>query len=181
MGNTYRSFEELNGKTLQHADVVYFGNIKYKVVKNYLDHASESNDYIFKKLGIDRLHTIALARDIYAPLTVQPGSMWPAPYTGYSPRHEHMEALTRLVLAVYTLLDPDTKNARFLNFQEDKASFDLKRYHKLIHERMLLKSVRLSDSYHANLRPAYIEVGCQKISYKTLAEVYREAKKLALI
>lgn len=181
MKHTYRSFEQLNGNTLKEEDTVYFGKIKYTVYANYLDHADEPNDYIFKKLGIERLDYTVLARDIFAPLTVEYGSVWPAPYCSGFPKHDYLEALTRLVLTVYSLLDSDTENARFLTFQEDKATIDLQRYHKLIAQRTLLKTIRLSDSYHANLRPDYMEVGCQKISYETLAEVYREAKKLNLI
>ena len=117
-----------------------------------------SNDVIFEHLGIK--NPSALAKDVYG--YNDHGGSWP------ESKYEDFEGLTKFVLVLYCFLE------------KQDCIIGGKRFNLEYYQGIGSSEIQVGD-YVADLRPEYIEVGCQEISYKTLKDVYKLAKKLKYI
>ena len=161
---TYKSFKELNGKTLQYGDTIYFGKLKYEVSECYLHLRTGANDEVFTKMKIDEGAMEELIERAYGYPTR--GGNWP------ECKSRDYEALTRAALMVYALMDNDP----YIEFQFGKTfrTIDLA-------TRTKQYVVKLNDQYSAFLGHKSIRVGCQRISYDVLGSLVRAAHKAGKI
>lgn len=98
---TYKSLEELKGNILVRGTPIYFDETKYVVHDHYLSCHNGANDWIFNRLGVDKLRFCTEAYG-YEPRNNGGSSGWPElPFIDY-------EALTRVAIAIYEALEPKT-------------------------------------------------------------------------
>lgn len=167
---TYKSFDQLNGKTLQRKDIVIFGDdIRYVVASSFLHSAMVANDMIFRvisKTNEPFIEALASAAYGYRPK----GGCWP------QSSHEDWEALTRLVLVLYAFYEGSEEvevrikskwvkiNRKVVvgDYEEiDRAFFKLGRY----------------NHCEVDYTNKWIKVGCSTFTFKEVEKVYNLTKK----
>lgn len=178
MQKTYRTFKELNGKTLRPGDIVRFGDRRLTVANNgtYLHHPEENNEIVFhdiiRKYG--SIMTFTSTDDLKALLAssaygyTERGGNWPECMSG------DFEALTRLCLVLYSLLEsPRPVQVRI---GRKWVTINLK---QLLLEKELYEIE--VGSYTAKVNPAkkVVEVGCQTIPFQQVAALYKLTVKVS--
>lgn len=165
---TYRSFNELNNKTLRECDSVYINSTKFMVNSRFLA-GGESNDVAFLELGISDKMKMKLAEDVYGY----------SPSSGYWPESKSVdyEALTRLTLVLLAFFEgsdevfvemPDKKWKTVVKSEYIDPSF------KVVQE---LFPIRVGD-YNARYQEGALVVGCQQIPFNVVEKVYKSMKKV---
>lgn len=150
----YKSFDELNGKTLRRGDVVCFKakgiNLRYTVEHNYLWNPTGNNFEIFSELGI--IDFRKLAGRVYGYRSK--GGVWP------QTESYDYEALTRLVLVLFAFL-------------EDEETVEVRVGNKWVKVDKGATVVTLNDTYYAiiNHNDKIVRVGCQTFSFDKLREL----------
>lgn len=166
MAKTYRSFKELNGKTLAYGDNVYFGKLHYEVYPDHMNASGEYNTAVFTdQLGFTDDQIDDLLEQMYGYPTGN--GAWPQS----APRD--YEALTRACLGIYALLDKDPH----IEFRTRKNCFrrvELTGFKKA-------SRVKINDDYQAVLGKTALLVGCQKIHYKDLQKLTDKAREEGFI
>lgn len=162
---TYRSFDELNGKTLKRYDKVVFKvtstrELVYVVTFAFLiAEGSSRNDRIFQELDLNgRL----LAGHAYG-YDLNRG-LWP------QSKNDDYEALTRLVLVLFAFSEGYDVSLLMPN----------KEWKLLRRDSIPLgpPTIKL-DGYSTTVWSGeFITVGCQKIPFAAVERVYQEMKKL---
>lgn len=167
---TYKSFNELNGKTLKLNDIVYFGKHskhKYLVKDCYLFNSLGRNNHIFdivkqKSQYKDKLRDsdfdYFLANTAYG--YSNSGGEWPQSLV------EDFEALTRLTLVLFALLEGSEVievkirdkwvEIDINKFKESKKFVDITEYTAIV-----------------NYAKKTVTVGCSTFSFKDVENVYK--------
>lgn len=167
---TYKSFDQLNGKTLKEGDTLIFKKLHYKVYHSFfcLEDSSSSNDYIITSLGFI---PEAFCEAAYG---YQPeGGEWPESGEG------DFEALTRAALLIFCMLEDSKVDS--IKFVEADITVSGLRSKKLTSNGKGVSTYIKVGDYVAVLKKDCLEVGCQYIPYSTVKEVVKLAKELGFI
>jgi len=161
---TYKSFKELNGKTLKFGDKVIFTvkkeEITYTVQSKYLDCLGDIGCLSdnFKIFDLLRLKKKEFCSNYYGYLDKR-GGFPECKFGDY-------EALTRVTLALFCVIEDGTDEG--LTFLQKDGSY----------KPMLFNSMRLTDTYNIELWEDKWIVGCQEIPISKVKEVIELHKKL---
>jgi hypothetical protein len=161
----YESFNSLNGRTLKANDQLIFkdgvGNVQHTYVMFY---HSKNNRIVFTAMGLD---VEKLASKVYG-YGYRPLGSWP------TTNGRDFEALTRLALVVFA-------------FEEGAESVKLKmpdgKWVNINRNKFILKNppptfdIRVG-TYGAKYSGNELHVGCQKIPFKKVEEVYKKMLSL---
>jgi hypothetical protein len=166
----YKSFKQLNGKTLKHYDrVILKPGLKLIVLAvdgPFLDHPAD-NSRVFNMLGIEtRLEQCKFASKAYGYETNR--GLFPEAMP------DDYEALTRLVLVLFAAYAGD-------EYVEVKIGKKYVRINLKNLEYTVPVSIKLNEDYTGEFRKTGFKVGCQKISYDIISELYNKAKELSYI
>jgi len=146
---TYRTFKELNGKTLKYADIVILQGYRYIVQDNHLYARETSNDRIFDQLALNKMQ---LAIDAYGYKTMI--GIWPV--SG----NEDYEALTRLCLVLLALQE----GSPYVDVKMPDGSW----------KRIVPQTQHKVGEYSACvLDKDTLKVGCQRITFEQVEAVYK--------
>lgn len=162
--NTYKSFNQLNGKTLKEDDLVYFGTHKYRVHRLFLFYAGDhDNDYIFSLLGLDK---DALAAHVYGKNNAKSGGFPETKTTNF----DLLTAMTLILFAFYEKSDYVEVTVKGVRnpIVVDRNKFT--RIKVMDHNKQL-------EIYRylvfASPDGQYAIIGCQKIPFYKVEAVYK--------
>jgi len=160
---TYKSFNDLNGKTLKEGDIVVLDDVKYKVCRRYLWALHDSNSAVFASLGLysDKIK-YSLANKVYGYQATS--GEWP------ESKWEDYEALTRLVLVLFAFLEDETEievkiGNIWVKINKNEFVDDV-------------TTVKLNSYYTAevNNTTKVVTVGCQMFTFDVLRKLVDEFK-----
>lgn len=165
---TYKSFKQLNGKTLKQNDVLVFDKYKYNVHSDFLNNPELTNDVLFDHFGIDAIEFCEAAYGYKSK-----SGFWP------ECKHNDFEALTRVALLIFFMLED--KEATGIAFVEAGITIGGAKYDSIkISGKPYTASVMVGD-YKAIITKKYVKVGCQQIPYGQINNLVKHAKKLGFI
>lgn len=160
----YESFNSLNGKTLKANDQLIFkGGVGYVEHAYIMFNRSTNNRVVFEKMKID---AGKLATTVYG--YGHHGGSWP------TAKNHDFEALTRLALVAFA-------------FEEGEESVELRmpngKWVNINRNKFILKNPPpafdiIVGSYGAKYSGNELHVGCQKIPFKKVEEVYKKMLSL---
>jgi hypothetical protein len=160
---TYKTFDELNGKTLKRGDKVYFFGVIYTVCEEFLSIESSNNREALDTIVGNNVK--AYVKKAYG--YISKVGNWPQSKT------RDYEALTRLCLVM--LADIEGLGTIVMAVNRKKVEFEC--------STTIIKSRKLQvgQDYRAYVLEEGIKVGCQLISYDQLKAIYELAKEFKYV
>jgi hypothetical protein len=160
---TYRTFNQLNGKTLKKGDIVILGGKKHETCIGFISNNEEHNDWIFRKTGVNASDFL---REAYGYNSFLGSGSWP------ECKDRDYEALTRAALVLLGFqegydVDVQMPYNNWKRFERDSFNYEF------IEQRNMV----IGD-FEAAVTANYVEVGCQDISFNKVEKVYKTMVKL---
>ena len=154
----YKSFDQLNGKTLKEGDVVVILNNTHEIKTDHFYNTRHINNNVFSLFGIN---SGTLANEAYGYLNL--GGSWP------SCRYKDFEALTRIALV---LLAFSERSDVYIDMPDGTTKFfEMSNWcRKKIP--VISEAFRVGD-YRAHFQNDRLVAGCQRIPFSQIENVYK--------